>query len=491
MKKLQQQQTEKRIALMCRQDGIRENTIKQLKEENLHKFCNRLENLADEKRFNRRLALEAKERELEENLEYKTQLRHQLKQQEQQAESLAKELKRRNDEVFRDEKLRQQIRQNSLEIRELEEKLRLGYLNKVRAAQIAEKLANEFDSQKADNLLVQEMRDNLKRAEEDDQMKEEQRILEKRLYQEQLDQQMEEQKEKKRLMYEEFLKEKLMIDEIVRKIHEEDQKERECQLEKKRVTQAYIEEYLHNREVWKAEEKQKMEAENQRIMEFSRVVDDRENRYLQEKAERDAVQAKIYQALSEKITEREQAEKELERIRLELHFEEQEEKARQNEKAALEKKLRQRLELQKMNEEQLSMKALKKMTEDEEERMFQDQMMAKFAEDDRLEQMNAQKRRMKVQEHKRAIERLIAEKREKIAREKEENEMEQKVLQEMANERQKIIEEERQKLLQEHASKLLGYLPKGVIQGPKDLENLGANFQAAYSKRCEDPLEEC
>ena len=34
------------------------------------------------------------------------------------------------------------------------------------------------------------------------------------------------------------------------------------------------------------------------------------------------------------------------------------------------------------------------------------QMLAKFAEDDRIEQMNAQKRHMKQQEHKRAVEDL-------------------------------------------------------------------------------------
>ena len=34
-------------------------------------------------------------------------------------------------------------------------------------------------------------------------------------------------------------------------------------------------------------------------------------------------------------------------------------------------------------------------------------MLAKFAEDDRIEQMNAQRRRMKQLEHKRAVERLI------------------------------------------------------------------------------------
>ena len=38
-------------------------------------------------------------------------------------------------------------------------------------------------------------------------------------------------------------------------------------------------------------------------------------------------------------------------------------------------------------------------------------MLAKFAEDDKLEQISAQKRRMKQQEHKRAVEILIEERR--------------------------------------------------------------------------------
>lgn len=45
-------------------------------------------------------------------------------------------------------------------------------------------------------------------------------------------------------------------------------------------------------------------------------------------------------------------------------------------------------------------------------------MLAKFAEDDRIEQMNAQKRRMRQQEHKRAVERLIDERRIQLQRDK-------------------------------------------------------------------------
>lgn len=45
-------------------------------------------------------------------------------------------------------------------------------------------------------------------------------------------------------------------------------------------------------------------------------------------------------------------------------------------------------------------------------------MIAKFAEDDRIEQMNAQKRRMKQLEHRRAVERLIEERRAQYQRQK-------------------------------------------------------------------------
>lgn len=46
------------------------------------------------------------------------------------------------------------------------------------------------------------------------------------------------------------------------------------------------------------------------------------------------------------------------------------------------------------------------------------QMLEKFAEDDRIEQMNAQKRRMKQLEHKRAVEKLIEDRRIRFQRER-------------------------------------------------------------------------
>jgi len=68
------------------------------------------------------------------------------------------------------------------------------------------------------------MQEEYQRALEVEREKEKQRWEESVRYQEQLERQLTEKERCKQEAYEEFLKEKLMIDEIVRKIYEEDQR---------------------------------------------------------------------------------------------------------------------------------------------------------------------------------------------------------------------------------------------------------------------------
>ncbi|ETE73043.1 Meiosis-specific nuclear structural protein 1, partial [Ophiophagus hannah] len=63
----------------------------------------------------------------------------------QQEEKLATELARLNHDKLKDEKMRQQIKENSIELRELERKLKSAYMNKERAVQIAEKEALKYE----------------------------------------------------------------------------------------------------------------------------------------------------------------------------------------------------------------------------------------------------------------------------------------------------------------------------------------------------------
>ena len=88
--------------------------------------------------------------------------------------------------------------------------------------------------------------------------------------------------------------------------------------------------------------------------------------------------------------------------------------------------------------------------------------MSKFAEDERLEQMNAQKRRMRELEHKREIERLWQEKL-AIYRAQREMELEERRAKE-EDERRKaaVVEMEKDRLLREHGHILQQYHPKAA-----------------------------
>ena len=63
----------------------------------------------------------------------------------EEEENLAREMAKLRAKELQDNKVRQQIRETSEEIRELEAKLKAGYMNKERAAQLAEKAARKME----------------------------------------------------------------------------------------------------------------------------------------------------------------------------------------------------------------------------------------------------------------------------------------------------------------------------------------------------------
>merc|ERR1719370_2767966 len=102
--------------------------------------------------------------------------------------------------------------------------------------------------------------------------------------------------------------------------------------------------------------------------------------------------------------------------------------------------------------------------------------------------MNAQKRRMKQLEHKRAVEQLLAARQAQFEAAKEREIIDRKAEMEQAARRAALIEEERQKLLAKHAHNLLGYIPKGVLKD-EDITRLGDKFKDAYKKTSREDFE--
>ncbi|KAK1802207.1 hypothetical protein P4O66_021873 [Electrophorus voltai] len=451
-------------------------------------------NLISEERFERKRYLrkmhdEEFERQTEEAYLKAEQDRIFKEKQMAQEERMAKELARISFEKLKDEKMRQYIKENSVELRELEAKLKSAYLNRERAAQVAEKQAMKYEAMKVEAELTRKMRGEQERAAVEKEQQQQRRYEEVMRYQQDLEQQLVEKERERQEAYEEFLKEKLLVDEIVRKIYEEDQMERQLRLEKVKATKRYIEEFKKQQAEWRRMEREKMEEENRRILEFTKYQQRKEEDRMASAREREKAKEGLQKMLTEKMELERQQREEMERVREELYLEEQAETARQKEIEEMERRIRQRLDMQRTCQEQLAFRQFQRRAQEEEEETFRQSMLAKFAEDDRVEQMNAQRRRLKQQEHRHAVEKLIEERRRQYLADKEREAEERAMEQEREALRREIIEEERRRLLKLHATKLLGYLPKGIFR-EDDLEHFDEDFKSNFKKHQADIFSE-
>lgn len=287
-----------------------------------------------------------------------------------------------------------------------------------------------------------------------------------------LEKQMQDRDESKVAAYKEFLKEKQLVDEVVRRIQEEDERERVEQMGRQRQTQEYIQDYLKERSVEKLKERERREEEDRQILEYMKSQAKRKE------DEKGKAQAKHEQAMrileeqSRVIADKQRKKDEMEDILNEYYNEQRQEKERLREQTELEKKIRDRVAMIEANEHQKRLKAAKAAMEKREEDEFRQMMMEKFAEDDRIEQMNAVKRNQRRAEHNREVQRLIDQRRAMRMAELEREVASTELEKEREARRRELIEQERKRLLDEHAQRLQAYLPKGVLrQG--DFETFG------------------
>lgn len=470
-----------------RQEDIREDHLRRLRDDALISTFQRSDERIMAKRFISKLSQEEHERRVQKGIVHHQENKQQRSAQLEAETKLARELDTLKKEKIRDEKMRQQIRENSYELRELEEKLRAGYMNKERAAQIAEKSIERMEEEKKEQELNKMMNQEASKATDNERKQQQRREEQAVIYQQELEKQLEEQEHRKQEEYEQFLKDKLLIDEAVRKIHEEDEDEQHRILEKQRATRAYIEEFKRKREEWKADERRRQEEENRKIVEFAEMQTNRETSRMHQATEREEQLVKLQERLATQIRMEEEQRNEMERLRQELYLEEQEEASRKAEVEEMQTLLRQRVELRQAHDQQMAYKQARLESEKTEEEIFRQQMLTKFANDDRIELLNAEARRRKHIEHRRAVEQLIDERRQRFEAKRQEevrDYQEQLSREKRINE---IIEEERLRLLEEHASKLAGYMPKGVFRNSTEIAGMtDRNLKSIYTRKEEN-----
>uniref|UniRef100_H0WJE0 Meiosis-specific nuclear structural protein 1 n=1 Tax=Otolemur garnettii TaxID=30611 RepID=H0WJE0_OTOGA len=445
---------------------------------------NENDNYVEHRRFLRLLQSEQFELDMEEAIQ-KDERNNKIESLENKTEvSLILLLAGLNSENLKCIKIKQIIRINSFELRELEKKLKAAYMNKERAAQIAEKDAIKYEQMKRDAEIVKIMMAEQERVIKQENAAEEKRSRVKAQYYLDLEKQLEEQEKKKQEAYEQSLKEKLMIDEIVRKIYEEDQLEKQQKLEKKITTRRYIEEFQKEQALWRKKKREEMEEENRKIIEFANLKQQREEDRMAKIQENEEKRLQRQNELTQKLGEMLRQREDLEQVRQELYQEEKAELYKKELKEQAEEKLRKKTERKRDFEEQMALKALVLQAAQEEEESFRQALLAKLAEDDRIELMNAQKQRMKQLEHRRAVERLIEDRRNQFIADKV-RDLVPYSLSHRPNAYLKstVIKETQIKKLLVLTTSLNAFLSRGVFKKEDDIDLLGEEFRKAYQKR--------
>jgi len=426
------------------------------------------------KRMNADLRTAAREQFTTQQLEFSSAERAKQATMRQQDERLSAALASHKSEKFREEKNIQRVCEQSEELRELEAQLKAAYVNKERQVQIQESayLAQQQDVREAE--MARAMEEERQKGLQAEAYREYLRAQDGRQMVVELNQQMEEKEDRKRKAYDEFLKEKAMVDAVVQKILDEDAEERDARHAKEAETKKYIDDFVQQQEEEKAKRAAAIEAENEQIREYANKVMSRELE-LRLARERDQnTKDAILEGIAKQMAARQKEADEMEQLRNELIIQETEEAIIQKEKEKMARAVQQRLDVQLANEYQRQLKAIKREEEKKEEEAFRAAMMEKFAEDDRIDMLNAQRRREKQKEHRMEIERLLEERRKKFE-EQRAMEMEE-MLQagHMAEIRRKIIEEERKRMLAAAALNLgLEHLPKGVLASEDDAKLFG------------------
>ncbi len=178
-------------------------------------------------RYNKEQRVAAKERHMSEQLAAAAEANERERVIRDADQRISAALAKSKNDQMRDQKNVARVCQQSEELRELEAKLKAAYMNKEREAQIVESAALAAEQDAQDAIVAGVMEEERLRGLQAEAYRDYLRKQDGEAMRVALDGQMMEKQERKAKAYEEFLKEKDMVDKVVAAILEEDAEERE------------------------------------------------------------------------------------------------------------------------------------------------------------------------------------------------------------------------------------------------------------------------
>ena len=138
-------------------------------------------------------------------------------------------------------------------------------------------------------------------------------------YHQQLDEQLNIKEQEKIKVFQQFLKEKEQIDDIVRKIKRENEESQVQKMQQKLATKQQIEEFRNSQTVWREIEERKIAEENIQIKKFIEQKEFRDSGFAKVQKERRHIKNESVLRLAEDIRRQQEIERERENILYELN----------------------------------------------------------------------------------------------------------------------------------------------------------------------------
>lgn len=401
----------------------------------------------------------------------------------EQNDALAIEMNReKNDEERRAREI-QRICEDAPELRDLERALKIAYMNKDRAAQHQEKLALAAAEQARMQAIEERMeyeRQNATAAEEAKLIErkklfDEQRVVLQRQIKEREDLVIEAQKQSE--------VDKQMVDEIVRRINEEDQRDFLERKRRQEETAAMVKRYEEQRLRELAQRRAQEKAEEEKIAEYNRFMEARNEGVAAKKQAKKEEDDRILAKIVEETERKRRAEEEFVNLRDMLWEEELEAKKRADDEQKRRMARQMKEDMMRANAQMMENKAVVRRQEADAEARMVDLMKKKFAEDEEREREEARIRRDVKMKHITLIEKQRQDRRSMYDAEKAVEAQEVQDALEREEYRLRVIREARKRLLEEHAAKLEGYMPNGVFSNQEEFEVFSKVAQADRSYR--------
>ena len=400
--------------------------------------------------------------------------------QEEEQNVIAQEIYKQKNNDICEKKIREGLRENCLELRDLKSKLQTAIINQTRENQINEqkimKKIEENQKYDEDKALLRKLHKEELAALELEEQKMRESINQRKLIQ----QQMEDQKRRQKLLETaQRIRDKEIIDESLEKQRHEYYQSLENKRIKQQNEKDEINEFIKQRNIIKENEKLKEIEEKRKMDEFIQNIDERFKRAIEEQKYRDLQRSKLANQIGSEIRRKKIEQEEYEQLCIDLAMEQELENLKKKEKLQAQKIQEQINECKMYMIQYEKQKQKQKELSRLEEEKIKKQMIEHAERLSRLAEIEQEQNRINMEKYKRELEKQVLYRKEMFEQIRVQELRKLKIQQEKEKEIEKLIEEERRNIVIEHLLKMgpesIKFLPKGVLK-EDDLNYLPENF---------------